>query len=490
LSLYRSRVIVHKNLDDFHVWQAKYRHWLVEVAESDTHEVWVSTRDLRALFASFPDDQRLKSLCASFLLYARDLKTHFITDAAMQRIMGQVPRLKNSPDVLKFLDWFERNVSAVARNKRRNHAQDEGNAIARQRSPEVMLGPVPYGKAPPHLNDPTEPADTHEQWRRQAAPQEPPRVYRPELRPMVLTWPQWWRLKLRGLGGYVLALWRGERSLFETLFVGLLVGGTPWRLLDLLLPEDLDFTRDYVWVYWVNALMLPVALACAVWLAVSLARSTRRSLQLRGGVLWATTVFLLSIPLVPLVAGNGWDLQMLEEWWAMVRGRSAPAYVYADPHLGRIVVRGAFRSGSAEAFEAVVKANPSLRVVQIESPGGYVLEGFRMAQLIEARKLDTVSFEGCYSACTFLLVAGQTRYLGPQVKVGFHRSGRKYGPVGDGWSWADHQIARYYESRGVQREFIVRALTPSIRGIWVAPHAQMYEAGYATLRWSERPAGV
>ncbi|MCA3237220.1 MAG: hypothetical protein ACK5RC_10995 [Curvibacter sp.] len=483
-------MIVHKNLDDFHVWQAKYRHWLVEVAESDTHEVWVSTRDLRALFASFPDDQRLKSLCASFLLYARDLKTHFITDAAMQRIMGQVPRLKNSPDVLKFLDWFERNVSAVARNKRRNHAQDEGNAIARQRSPEVMLGPVPYGKAPPHLNDPTEPADTHEQWRRQAAPQEPPRVYRPELRPMVLTWPQWWRLKLRGLGGYVLALWRGERSLFETLFVGLLVGGTPWRLLDLLLPEDLDFTRDYVWVYWVNALMLPVALACAVWLAVSLARSTRRSLQLRGGVLWATTVFLLSIPLVPLVAGNGWDLQMLEEWWAMVRGRSAPAYVYADPHLGRIVVRGAFRSGSAEAFEAVVKANPSLRVVQIESPGGYVLEGFRMAQLIEARKLDTVSFEGCYSACTFLLVAGQTRYLGPQVKVGFHRSGRKYGPVGDGWSWADHQIARYYESRGVQREFIVRALTPSIRGIWVAPHAQMYEAGYATLRWSERPAGV
>jgi hypothetical protein len=62
--------------------------------------------------------------------------------------------------------------------------------------------------------------------------------------------------------------------------------------------------------------------------------------------------------------------------------------------------------------------------------------------------------------------------------------------VGDGWSWTDHQIAKYYQSRGVQSAFIRKALIPSIRDIWIAPHAQMYEAGYATMKWEERPAGV
>ena len=196
------------------------------------------------------------------------------------------------------------------------------------------------------------------------------------------------------------------------------------------------------------------------------------------------------IPVVPVVAGNGWELQLIEEWWDVVRGKNEPAQVYADPSLGRIVITGQFRLGSAEAFEAVVKANRKFQLVQIESPGGYVAEGFRMAKLIEQYKLSTVSFEDCHSACTLLLAAGETRYLGPKVMVGFHRSGTKYGPVGDGWSWTDYQIAKYYQSRGVQMAFIRQALIPSIREIWIAPHAQMYEAGYATIKWEERPAGL
>jgi hypothetical protein len=152
-------------------------------------------------------------------------------------------------------------------------------------------------------------------------------------------------------------------------------------------------------------------------------------------------------------------------------------------------VKGPMNFGSADAFQAVLDKNPKFTLVQIESPGGFVLEGMRMAQVTSSRKLDTVSMERCASACTFVLAAGSDRYLGPDAKVGFHRSGTRYGPVGSGWNETDHQIAKYYRDRGVNEAFVNKALEPSIRQIWFAPHADMYTAGYATLMWSERKTG-
>lgn len=61
--------------------------------------------------------------------------------------------------------------------------------------------------------------------------------------------------------------------------------------------------------------------------------------------------------------------------------------------------------------------------------------------------------------------------------------------MGEGWSATDHALADYYAKRGVQQNFIHKALTPSIRELWVAPHAEQYAAGYASAPWSERKAG-
>jgi hypothetical protein len=133
--------------------------------------------------------------------------------------------------------------------------------------------------------------------------------------------------------------------------------------------------------------------------------------------------------------------------------------------------------------------NPKFTLIELESPGGYVIEGMRMSKLIAGRKMDTVSFDLCASACTDLFVSGQDRYLGPDVQMGFHRSGTRYGPVGSGWNASDYQSARYLQERGTSDDFIQKALTPSIREIWWAPHKEMYTSGYANLQWSERKQG-
>ena len=170
-------------------------------------------------------------------------------------------------------------------------------------------------------------------------------------------------------------------------------------------------------------------------------------------------------------------------------GRRNPAKVYADPYLGRIVVSGDLGFGSSQELARVLAENPKYKLVEIEGPGGYALEGFRMAKLISDRELDTVTLDHCESACTLLFVSGAQRYLGPDVEVGFHRSGTSFGPVSTAWTETDYQVARLLHARGVDEKFIFKSLTPSIRSIWHAPHQEMYAAGYATQRWSERKLG-
>jgi membrane-bound ClpP family serine protease len=277
--------------------------------------------------------------------------------------------------------------------------------------------------------------------------------------------------------------------LFLTFFVGVLCLKLPGAFFATLVPEVLDWTVSHRRVMWAFALVVPLALICAVLYTIAMTRSTRTAWKQPGGKLWASTFYLLVIAAGPMAFFSNYDDEMLEYWWASVRGKYDPITAYADPHLGRIVVRGPMEFGSADALQAVLDKNPKFTLVQIESPGGFVIEGMRMARMLEQRKMDTVSLEGCASACTFLLAAGVERYLGPDVRVGFHRSGHWYGPVETHWSETDHKIANYYRQRGAQEAFVQKALTPSIREIWVAPHADMFTAGYATLRWSERKSG-
>jgi hypothetical protein len=204
---------------------------------------------------------------------------------------------------------------------------------------------------------------------------------------------------------------------------------------------------------------------------------------------FALALYSTMLSFLPGIAVGSFDRDLFASWWATVRGEEGPAQVIADPLLGRIVLRGPMHFGSAEALQRAMERHPQLTLVELDSPGGYVVEGLRMAQMLTRRGMDTVALGECASACTLLFAAGQARYLGQDAEMGFHRSGRRYGPVGEGWSATDHAMADYYTQRGVNRGFVEKALAPSSADLWVAPHAEQYASGFAGLRWSERKAG-
>ena len=478
-----------KNLDDHHVWTLKHRHWSIELAVDEGHNIWINTSDLRVFYEYLPKDRELQAGHRSGLLFVKSVKTYYLSERSMRVELAKSKRYSCHSDVLKFLDWFERNISSVSEKRRANQQLDSSNQRRQELEKTINVGPVPGSLAPPQLDADTVPFTEQERWVREQPAQEVPRVFHRKALAKRTTWSDWRKATFDAAIQLLLSFWRGERNFFLTFAAGVILALVPDWVFLAMVPDSLDWTESYKRVMWGFAIVAPVALLCAIVFTVSMTRCTRTAWRHPGGKLWATTLYLLILPMGPGIFFANYDSEMIGYWWASVRGKYQPINIYADPHLGRIVVQGPIEFGSADALERTLSQNPKYTLLQIESPGGYVIEGMRMAQIVQQRKMDTVALESCASACTFVLAAGADRYLGPHVKVGFHRSGRRFTPVSTGWSETDHQIAKYYRERGVNGAFVAQALTPSIREIWVAPHTDMYAAGYANLMWSERKNG-
>lgn len=200
------------------------------------------------------------------------------------------------------------------------------------------------------------------------------------------------------------------------------------------------------------------------------------------GALWATAEAIVSF--------GGTSRQISENWYRERTNGWVPLDVLADPLLGRIVAKGDITHDSARLFEAVIRANPKLTVVQIESNGGYVNEAMEMARLIRALKLDTVSMRRCSSACTLMFVAGQNRYLGPEARFRFHRAGYAGMPPTERLEKLDQELARFYSTMGAGPEIGAGELSTPHYSFWEPSQGELLATGYATLRWSERPMGM
>jgi hypothetical protein len=107
------RLLVLKNLDDYHQWPIKHRHWTFDLIEDASHEIWVSTQDLRLFYDRFPSDKVLKEVYYRSMLYAKDSKTYYLAERVMRTELRKSKSYSSHTDVLKFLDWYERNVTQV-----------------------------------------------------------------------------------------------------------------------------------------------------------------------------------------------------------------------------------------------------------------------------------------------------------------------------------------------------------------------------------------
>jgi hypothetical protein len=482
--------VVFRSLEDFHVWPLKHRHWNFELAEDEDHDLWIRTSDLRHFYDRFPSDKALKAVYHRHMLYDKSTRTHYLSVRSARIELLKSKTHSMHQDILKFLDWLERNVLTVVAKKRAVRKLDEMNGV-REDYAKALSGAIPVSQAHPRLDETTMPLTSEERWAlEQAQDLEGPRkVFHPDARPIRVGWDYFAREAWLWIKNFVRSYWRGERGLFKTFWAGLLVLWLPYLYFSWMLPGTLDWTVSYQRVMWAFAILVPVSVASALVYWIMLTRGLRQALRDRSHVVIAWVFYLFVFPLGLSNIVGGYDEEMLDYWWASVRGQYHAMTIYADPHLGRIRAVGRMGFGSAEALQQVLDANPKITLIELESPGGYVVEGMRMANMVEQRKLDTTVLGRCASSCTFVFVTGQDRYLGTNAWLGFHRSGRRNIFLDEGWSTTDREIAEHYEKYGTSVAFVQKALKEPMYRIWVAPHDEMYTAGYANKAWSERKAG-
>ena len=455
----------------FKNWPARYRAWKIDVFESDCFQNWLLVADVRSVVPSLRKDAVLLKEYLTGVERLDKSNRLFFSEQALTAELGR----NRGQDALMFLAWFEKTIVYPARRKReglpalpsivKRPTYDINGAEVRIANDESLHIPV------------RKPREAYKIERKGVGRTEPVSANEP--------------LNLDRLLRPIRLIWRGEMDLRDTFFAGgLLAIMFGWALNWLIssVGNTDNYQGDYLYREWIIILTIFLSAIGPVWWCVGLMRCALRYQREHRSVLIAFLAFIggafimLNATASTLSTGGEWILG----WVDVVTHKREVVDVTHDPILGRLVLRGEIGFGSYKSLQKALAIKPKLTLIQVESPGGYVIEGMAMAKLIHESGLDTVSMEKCASACTFLLAAGNERYLGPNARIGFHRSGVFGQAPSAGWTATEYKIADFYRSRGASQEFVKLALdTPSNR-IWVPDHDMMFEAGYASKMWSER----
>ena len=152
-----------------------------------------------------------------------------------------------------------------------------------------------------------------------------------------------------------------------------------------------------------------------------------RNSSLRGGIRVLAALCALVLPLTLVsTAINARPFFLI----AIGSDPMGQAQIQLLPGGREVEIRGPMGAGIAARLRGVLEAHQGVRFVHLNSPGGWVTEGARLARVIHAARLGTYTATGCYSACVLAFAAGNPRVLNPDARLGLHStSGRDADPI-------------------------------------------------------------
>jgi hypothetical protein len=145
---------------------------------------------------------------------------------------------------------------------------------------------------------------------------------------------------------------------------------------------------------------------------------------------------------------------------------------------GRIVisVSGEIAEGDTDAFKAAIKvandAGKFVSSVRLDSPGGNLLEGVQLAEVVKFAKMATNVGQGatCASACFLIFAAGETKFANYTAQIGVHGASDETGRETTQSGAATVSMARIAKELGVPAAIIGRmVVTPPNEMVWLSP---------------------
>jgi hypothetical protein len=145
---------------------------------------------------------------------------------------------------------------------------------------------------------------------------------------------------------------------------------------------------------------------------------------------------------------------------------------------GRVVISisGDIAEGDTDAFKAAIKvANDTgkfVSSVRLNSPGGNLLEGVQLAEVVKFAKMATNVGQGatCASACFLVFAAGETKFANYTAQIGVHGASDQEGRETTQSGAATVSMARIAKELGVPAAIIGRmVVTPPNEMVWLSP---------------------
>lgn len=217
--------------------------------------------------------------------------------------------------------------------------------------------------------------------------------------------------------------WRGEQELIWTLFVNLIViGGLALLALQLIsrLGESesiITETRIYTAVGLLYLFIVFPWQVTGAWRSVKRAASSHHSLFTRLLGYLAIAGFIATLVWQINVHQSVLEMRLKVAFGLPVIGDYELSY---SPERNGIEFDGGMEYGAADSLNGLLLRYPDTDFIELNSLGGWVLEGRKMAMVIKLSGINTFVRGECSSACTLAYIAGNKRFMMEDGYLGFH----------------------------------------------------------------------
>jgi hypothetical protein len=281
---------------------------------------------------------------------------------------------------------------------------------------------------------------------------------------------------------YIRKHWCGELSLAVSFWINLFLLNViimvVWALLGYseILKNPLIAARVVIsYLIGIFAIVYP-------WQIIGLWRSSNRHIRFNGKHFWARTAQVL------VVLGFIVTLSSITTNWPICESMFRIAFEideYKNPTLTLVKndtfihLQGYLNYGVSKKVSIILKNNPGIEGIILDSMGGWIYEGRELSKLIFSYDLNTYSIKGCYSAATIAFIAGKKRYLGVGANLAFHQYKMGYKSLVAFSDMKNEQAndMLIFRQQGVKEEFLKKLFDAAPDDLWYPTIDEMLNAG-------------
>ena len=281
---------------------------------------------------------------------------------------------------------------------------------------------------------------------------------------------------------YIRKHWRGELSLAVSFWINLfLLNGVIISVATLLsyydvIKNPVNAAR-FGLVYAVFAILIVYP-----WQVVGLWRACNRQIKISGKRFLARTAqVLVVIGFIATLGRLNSFLPVYKDYLHLGFGvaEHKKYTIKLETNNTILHLQGELTFGVSKELAKYLRKYPEIESVILDSIGGRIHEGRRLAKLISTYGLDTYSIEGCYSAATIAFISGRNRFLGIGANLGFHQY-QTYYKNRDVSVDLEAEQARdlvIFQKQGIKSDFLDKLFDTPNDDLWYPTVDEMLDAG-------------